>query len=64
MIGQPGLDHTSGVLRCWYRVDGGHVRCRLFGPYAGLAGLLVFRVEDWQRIRSTQPWEFVDEDRQ
>jgi hypothetical protein len=60
----PTPDHTSGTLRCWYRILGAHVHCRIFGPYAGKAGDLVFRVEEWQRIRSTQPWEFVDEDGQ
>lgn len=57
------LDHTSGVMRCHYQLAGGHVHCRVFGPYSGKAGDLVIRVEEWEHFVATNPgWHFVDDD--
>lgn len=56
------VDHTSGAIRCRYRVLGGHVHCRIFGPYTGKAGDLVFRVEEWDHVRRINPgWQFTEE---
>lgn len=58
---EPPTDHTTGTMRCRYRVIGGHVHCSVFGPYAGKAGDLIFRVEEWPHFRKTHPhWAFQD----
>ncbi len=55
-----GADHTSGTMRVEYRTEGGHVHCRVFGPFSGKAGDLVFRVEEWEHFRRTNPgWQFT-----
>lgn len=52
---------TSGVMRCQYKVIGGHVHCGIFGPFSGKAGELIFRVEEWDHVRHTHPgWRFVE----
>lgn len=54
------LPHNATV-RCYHRVLGGHVHCRIFGPGSGKAGDLVFRVEEWEWVTETQPWSFLAE---
>jgi hypothetical protein len=59
--GIEGADHTSGVMRCEHTTIGGHVHCRVFGPFSGKAGDLVFRTDEWDHFRRTHPqWQFTD----
>lgn len=61
--GVSGADHTSGVMRIEYRVLGGHVHCRVFGPFSDKAGDLVFRAEEWDHFqRTNRQWQFTNLD--
>lgn len=61
VIGDYLEQQEHGIMRCEYEVLGGHVHCRVFGPYSGKAGDLVFRVEEWEHFQRTHPgWQFRD----
>lgn len=52
-------------LRCYYRIMGGHVHCRVFGPTPMTgAGGLVFRVEEWSDVLALMDGRmtFINED--
>lgn len=52
----------SGVMRVEYEVLGGHVHCKVFGPFSGKAGDLVLGIEEWAHFRETNPgWLFRGE---
>ncbi len=53
---------TERRIRCRYRILGGHVHCRIFGPGTGRSGDLIFQVEEWDEVRGMHPqWEFIDD---
>lgn len=57
-----GPHMASGQMRCRFTVLGGHVHCKMFGPFEGKAGDLVFRVSEWDHVRATHPqWQFIEE---
>lgn len=57
------VDMTSWKMRCHYKLMGGHVHCRIFGPGQGGAGDLTLRVEEWPWfVEHHVDWQFVGEE--
>lgn len=49
-------------IRCHFKLEGGHVHCRIFGPGLGKAGDLVFAEAEWVDVQCLcSEWDFIDD---